>query len=173
MVCLACKRQPASLPCCYYHRPVLALLHRGKWDVLFSRKSWLKAKGQTSCTWQLPSHLPLATLPLCRHKLLIVRIPQQRETKSAFASKKTGQGQPPATPDSNPASSGNRKHFLGKSRYSRACLNHPSTTRRLGKELSAGAVHQPAAWCELAPAVRIFQEPLTGLECSHCRWLTS
>lgn len=130
-----CKRQPASLPCCYYHRPVLALLHRGKWDVLFSRKSWQKAEGQTSCTWQLPSHLPLATLPLCRHRLLFVRIQQQRETKSAFASKKTGQEQPPATPDSNPASSGNRKHFLRKNRYSRACLNHPSTTRRLGKEL--------------------------------------
>lgn len=133
-----------------------------------------EGRGWTSHTWQLPRHLPLATLLLYSHRPLFVRIQQQPETKSTSASKKTGQGQPPAAPDSNPAHSGNRKHFLGKSRYSTACFKHPSAARCLGKrELSAGAVHQPAAWCELAPAVRVFQEPVTGLECSHCRWLTS
>lgn len=129
------------------------------------------AEGQTSRTWQLPGHSPLTTLPLCSHRLLFVRVQQQPETKS-FVRKKAGQGQPPATPDSNPAHSGNRKHFLGRSRYSTACFNHPSRTHCLGKGLSAGALHQPAAWRELAPAVRTFQKPVKGLECSHCRWLT-
>lgn len=133
-----------------------------------------EGKGWTSHTWQLPSHLPLATLLLCSHRSIFVRIQQQPETKSTAASKKTGQGQLPATPDSNPARSGKRKHFLGKSRSSTACFKHPSTACCLGKrELSAGPVHQPAAWCELAPAVRVFQEFVIGLECSHCRWLAS
>lgn len=108
-MCLVCKRQSSMTPLLLLPQTCTGLITSRKMGCYVWQEVLAEGRGSDQVHMAAASPLPLTTLPLCSHKLLLVRIQQQPETKSTFASEKTGQGQPPATPDSNTAHSGKKQ----------------------------------------------------------------